>query len=344
MQVGKIPPRILRHLVLKNLGKKRSEVVVPAAFGEDSAVMDFGGQPVVVSTDPITAATEGAGRLAVIISCNDVAAAGAEPVGVLLTVILPEDAEPHQLETIMREAHEAAEELNVEIVGGHTEVVPQVQKPILNTTVIGKGLPDLPHWPITSSTARAGDALILTKAAAVEGTSILATDFREVLLKRGVKACVLEEAAAFSGAISVVEEARIAAQAGARAMHDATEGGVIGAAYEMAVASKKGIELYENEIPIANSTREICAALDLDPLRLISSGALLIAASPSDPILRALREQDIWASVIGQFTETPGISMVRQLPGGGQVTLSVTPPERDELWKALQRFPGGKEG
>ncbi len=324
--------------MLKNLGKRRPEVMVPAAFGEDSAVLDFGGSPIIVSTDPITAAEAGAGRLAVIISCNDVAAAGAEPVGVLLTIILPEHTQPAELDRIMREAHEAALELGVEIVGGHTEVVPHVGKPILNTTVIGKALPDLPHWPITSSSAQPGDCLIMTKEAAVEGTAILASDFRDALLRRGVTEQRLEEARAFGQRISVVDDARIAAQAGARAMHDATEGGVIGAAYEMASASGLGLRLVERDIPIAKVTQTLCDALGLDPLRLISSGALLIACDPASGVLDALHASAIPAAVIGFFSEDPRLLLVRGLPGDGELALEIAPPQRDELWKAVQQF------
>ncbi|MFP4200115.1 MAG: AIR synthase family protein [Bacillota bacterium] len=338
MRSGKISPRILRGFVLRNLGHRRDEVVVPAAFGEDASVLDLGGAPVVISTDPITAAQAGAGRLAVIVSCNDVAAGGAEPVGVLLTIILPADSEPELLRRIMGEAHEAAKELGVAIIGGHTEVAPYVSQPILSTTVVGKALPDLPYWPITSSAAKPGDRLLLTKVAGVEGSTILATDFRDVLLARGVSEESLEEAETMAEWISVVPEALAAAQAGARAMHDVTEGGIVGATYEIAAASGRGAILYEDRIPVARVTREFCEVLELDPLRLISSGSLLMATPEPDAVIGALKEIDIRVTEIGRITEDEELALVRQLPGGGEVWMELTPPERDELWRAVEMY------
>ena len=338
MRAGKISPRILRGLVLKNLGADREEVVVPAAFGEDASVLDFGGAPVIVSTDPITAAEAGAGRLAVIVSCNDVAAGGGEPVGVLLTIILPEGSEPDVLRRIMGEAHEAAKELGVAIIGGHTEVVPHVRQPILSTTVLGKGLPDLPFWPITSSSAQPGDSLLLTKTAGIEGSAILAADFREALLERDVSEDTLKAAQSLGQGISVVGEAKAAARAGARAMHDVTEGGVVGATYEVAAASGTGAVLYEDCIPVAEATRALCLALALDPLRLISSGALLIATPNPGDVKSAVGDLGIAITEIGKVTGDGELSLVRRLPGGGEVRMEMAPPDRDELWRAFELY------
>ncbi len=346
LQTGKIPAGLLRSLVLENLGSRRDEVLVPAAFGEDASVLDFGGRDVVISTDPITAAGADAGRLAVIVSCNDVAASGAEPVGVLLTIILPTHARAADLKEIMEQAHEAARDLSVEIIGGHTEVVPHVTQTILCATAVGKAFDGVHHWPIRSSSAEAGDQIILTKSAGIEGTAILAADFEDVLLERGVGEDVLAEAAELGDDISVIAESRVAAQSGARAMHDVTEGGVLGAVYEMSAAAERGAVLHEDRIPVTQATREICAAMDLDPLRLISSGALLIAASRDSAVVQALSDAGIPAQSIGEFTEDPQVVLKRSLPGGGETSTVLPPPGRDELWRAYARFreSGGSGG
>lgn len=344
LQVGKVPPRLLEGLVLKNLGYRRDEVVVPAAFGEDSSVLDLGGGNVILSTDPITAAGADAGRLAIIVSCNDVAASGGEPVGILLTIILPPDATASDLEEIMLQAHETAEELSVEIIGGHTEVVPHVGQPILSTTAVGKPFENAVHWPILSSSSKEGDLLILTKSAGLEGTAILATDFADVLRQRGVSEETLSEGEMMGRAISIIDEARVATGAGARAMHDVTEGGVLGAAYEMIVAAGCGAIIYEEQIPISDCTREICAVMELDPLRLISSGALLIAAPRDASVLEDLAQAEIAAAVIGEVTKGEDIRLRRELPGGGELLIPVQPPGRDEIWRAYARFRSGETG
>ncbi len=338
LRSGKISPRILRGLVLSHLGYDRDEVIVPAAFGEDASVLDLGNAPVILSTDPITAAEAGAGRLAVIISCNDVAAGGGEPVGVLLTIILPEGSDQEVLRRIMGEAHETAKAMGVAIIGGHTEVVPHVSQPIISTTVVGKALPDLPYWPITSSAARPGDKLLMTKVAGLEGTAILAADFAEILRERGVSEEELREAEALGDLISVVPEALEAARTGARAMHDVTEGGIIGAAYEMAAASGTGVIIREEDIPIEPVTRTFCRALHLDPLRLISSGALLIATPDGDDVEEALKGIGVRVTDIGSIVEEEELSLVRRLPGGGEVRMELSPPDRDELWRAVEMY------
>ncbi len=340
METGKVPPGLLKELVLEYLGCEREEVLVPAAFGEDASVLDMGEDHIVISTDPITAAGADAGRLAVLVSCNDVAAAGAEPVGMLLTIIMPPGACTEDLKRIMEQANDAAREMSVEIIGGHTEVVPHVRQTILSATVVGKPFPDVVHWPIRSGSARADDVLILTKSAGIEGSSILAVDFEDILTDRGVSREILDEARALGDDISVVSESRVAAQAGARAMHDVTEGGVLGAVYEMLYAAGLGATLYEDRIPIHTCTREICAALDLDPLRLISSGALLIAADSGAGVAESLDEAGIAACVIGKITSEEGVVLRRTLPGKGEMTETVPPPGRDELWRAFARFRG----
>jgi len=338
VETGKVSPGLLKELVLEYLGCERDEVLVPAAFGEDASVLDMGDNHIVISTDPITAAGADAGRLAVLVSCNDVAAAGAEPVGLLMTVIMPPHATPEDLKNIMEQANDAAREMSVEIIGGHTEVVPHVQQTILCSTVVGKAFPDVVHWPIRSGSARVGDVLVLTKSAGIEGSAILAADFADVLEDRGISRDVMQEAQKLGDNISVVEDSRVAAQAGARAMHDVTEGGVLGAVYEMLAAAGLGAVLYEDRIPVHACTREICAALDLDPLRLISSGALLIAADPEHKVAEALEESGIPAGEIGEITSDDSVVLRRALPGRGEMTEIVPPPGRDELWRAFARF------
>ncbi|MFO8061086.1 MAG: AIR synthase family protein [Bacillota bacterium] len=338
LQTGKVPPRLLEGLVFNYLGCRREEVLVPAAFGEDSSVLDLGGSHVILSTDPITAAGADAGRLAVIVSCNDVAASGGEPVGVLLTIILPSGATAEDLQQIMTRAHETAKELSVEIIGGHTEVVPHVTQPILSATAVGKAFEDAVHWPILSSSSEEGDALILTKTAGIEGTAILAADFADILRQQGVSDDVLTEGELMGRDISVVCDARIAAGAGARAMHDVTEGGVLGAVYEMIIAAQCGAIIYEDQIPIADCTREICALMDLDPLRLISSGALLIAAAQDSAVTDALNRAGVPACVIGKVTADGGVMLRQGIPGGGETMTPVRPPGRDEIWRAYARF------
>jgi len=325
MKAGKVPADLLQRLVYPHLGR-RPDVLLHAHLGEDCAAVDFGEWTAVLTTDPVTGAARHLGRYAVHVACNDLATTGAEPVALLLTLLLREGSSPADLEVVMREAGAAAAELGVEIAGGHTEVTPGIDHTIAVVTALGRARRGT---VISAAGARPGDTVVLTKSAGVEGTAILATDLGDRLRLR-LDDAVIERARAFLGRISVVPEGLAAARAGASAMHDVTEGGVLGGAWELAEASGIGIEVRAEAVPVAPETQAVCEVLGLDPLRLISSGAMLIAAPNPDAMMAVLREAAIPGAVIG--TMTARARVLRQSGGAAQVLL---PPGRDELWRVL---------
>ncbi|ADU50133.1 AIR synthase related protein [Thermaerobacter marianensis DSM 12885] len=336
---GKLPAALLERLVLPRTGVQRREVVLAAAPGEDAAALDLGGDLCVAASDPITGAGHHAGWLAVHVNCNDVAATGAEPVAVLLTILLPPGSPPAVLEDIMAGAHAAAREVGCQIAGGHTEVTPGLAQPLVVATALGR-TPAARLVP--SGGARPGDVLLLTKWAGLEGTAILAADCREALARRGVPEAVLDAAAELGRWLSIVPEARVAAGRGARAMHDVTEGGVLGATWEMVTAARQalgqavGCVIEAAAIPVRDETRAICAAAGVDPLRLIGSGALLVAAPPETAaaLQAAWAEAGIPAAAIGRIT---GDGILRLIDAGGHET-ELEPPGTDALWVARTRL------
>jgi hydrogenase maturation factor len=328
MQSGKLPPELLRRLVLGRLGARRPETLVGAALGVDAAAIALDGEwACVLTTDPITTATAGAGRLAVHVACNDLAAMGAEPVGLLATLLFPVGTAEAAIAQLMADIDLTARGLNVEVLGGHTEIAPGLVSPLVVMTGVGRA-----HRArlLTAGGARPGDALVLTKAAALEGSHILAVDFADQLHE--VPAPVRQAAIGYGDELSVVPEARLALALGATAMHDPTEGGVIGAAWELAEASQAGFRLRAQSIPIREPTRAICQALGADPLRLISSGALLIACRDGAAMTRGLAAATIEAQVIGEMTAPPERTL--QHPDGRAETIVDLP--RDELYRLLE--------
>jgi hydrogenase maturation factor len=328
LRTGKLPVELLRRLVLSRLGARRPETLVRAGVGLDAAAVAFGPWACVLKVDPITAATAGAGRLAVVVACNDLAAMGAEPIGVLPTVLLPAGSRPSAVEALAGEVDRAAWELGVEVLGGHTEVSPGLSQPVVVMAAVGRARPDR---LLGAAGARPGDALVLTKAAALEGTSILAHDCADRLRGR-VPEALLAEARAYAREVGVVREALAAAALGATALHDPTEGGVLGALWEVAEASGTGFRVLEERIPVRAATRAICAALRVDPLRLMSSGALLVACPDGPTLARRLGERGVPAAVIGAVTGG-GRELVR--PDG--TVVAVPPVGRDELYRVLER-------
>lgn len=327
-KAGKLPPDKLRKLVLSRLGRLRPEVLVHACLGEDSAVADLGGRLMVVSSDPITGASGEMGRLGVHVACNDVAAMGAEPLGIQVVLLMPDGTTDAEIADTMGQVADAAEALGIEVMGGHTEITSKVTAPIIVLTAMG--LVERSRL-VTSAGARPGDGLLVTKPVGLEGTAILAAD-RARELEGPLGAELLARARTFLAEVSAVRDGLVAAELGVSAMHDATEGGVVGAVWELAQASGVGAELWEAAVPVRPETRRICEYYRIDPLRLISSGAMLVASPNANQVVAGLRERGLEAAVIGQVTPAgSGIWLVR--PDGRRE--SVAEPPIDELWRVL---------
>lgn len=319
MRLGKLDNNTLDKLVLSKLRHVRPEVVCAPSVGVDCAAVDMGGRLAVLSTDPITSAVKNLGRLTVHVSCNDAAAAGAEPIGLLVTLLAPPSATEAELDEVMTELSQTAALENVEILGGHTEVTDAVTRIITCATVLAKANE---RGVLTPGGMKAGDSLILTKHAGIEGASILASEFSD--RAEGVTEEELQTARGFIERVSVVKEGLLAAGLGASAMHDVTEGGVLGAVWEMAFAAGVGVVIDAEKIPVHPVTEKLCKALSLDPLRLISSGCMLIAARDGEKLLEALAEAGIEAAVIGRAQGREA-----RLASGEPIA----PPEADELYK-----------
>ena len=275
----------------------------------------------------ITGATKDIGSLAIHISCNDVAASGSEPIGVLLTILAPPETTEKDIENIMIDAGKAAKEINIEIMGGHTEITNAVNRVVINTTVIGKQ--DKAKL-LNPKEIEIGDKVLITKYAGIEGTSIIAKELEQQLIGKIGKE-KLEIAKNMDSMLSVVTEGMICGEIGVNYMHDITEGGVLGAVWEGAKAIGKGIKIYEDLIPVSPVSKEIMNILDINVYKLISSGSMLIVAKEEK--LKAIKERltklDIKITVIGDVIEE-GVSLEKN----GK-TFEIEPPGSDELYKAL---------
>lgn len=318
MRLGKLTNEQLERLVLSKFGHIREEVVCSPHVGVDCAAVDLGGRLAVLSTDPITSADKNIGGLTVHVSCNDAAAAGAEPIGLLVTLLIPPEATEEDVDTVTNELTAAAKLANIEIIGGHTEVTSSVNRFVTCATVIAKAGK---NGIITPAGMKQGNDIVMTKLAGIEGTAVIAADFPDRLPLTDEE---FAEAASFMEHVSVVKEGLFAADHGATAMHDITEGGVLGAAWEMAEASGCGMVIDTELIPIHPITRKICDSCGIDPLRLLSSGSMLIACENGEALVCGLKELGINAAVIGKAEGKE----VRQADGK-----IVAPPEADELYR-----------
>ena len=303
LPLGKLRIEFLQQILPQSQNEPR--VIVGPAIGEDATVIDFGETCLVAKTDPITFATEEIGWYLVCVNSNDIATMGAIPKWLLVTILLPENHTTEDLvRTMMRQITAACDHFNITLCGGHTEVTYGLDRPI----VIGQMLGEVKKENlVTASGARPGDNLILTKGIGIEATAIIARE-RETDLTNRFSPAFLRRARSYLTVpgISVLKEALIAAgMRGVHAMHDPTEGGVATAIHELAHAAKLGAVLWEQKLLISEETKQLCEEFHLNPLGVISSGALLIAAAPTktSEILFALSEQNIPCEIIGQLLD-----------------------------------------
>lgn len=323
MKIGKLPNELLDKLILapiKKYGIRRKESLTSPSVGEDCAALKFGEDICMLSTDPITGAAKEIGALAVHINSNDIASAGGEVLGLMVTTLLPPSVTEDEIASIAENLYKSANEAGISILGGHTEITDAVTRPVISCTAIGKG-----KRFISSGGAMVGDSVIMTKYAAIEGSSIIYGDYKtfwaDKLTDEEKKQCV-----ELSSMLSVMPEGKIAAKMGATSMHDVTEGGILGACHEIAECAGLGITVYADKIPILSVTKKLCSICGVNPLRLISSGSMLITAPNGSELISALENAGIKATIIGEITDDKKLILEnRELK-------ELTPPQSDELY------------
>jgi hydrogenase maturation factor len=327
MNLGKIPETVLKRSVLKQIGHRREEVLVGPAIGEDCSILTIGEDEVLVlSTDPITGTVQDIGTLAVHITANDIASNGAEVIGIMLTILLPDGTEEAELRGAMQDMETVCKKLNIEIIGGHTEITKAVNQPIITVTGVGKMKRD--HM-IKTAGAKPGQEIVMTKWAGLEGTAIIAAA-KEEELRTKYSQSFLDGAKKMIDHISVVPEARIARAASATSMHDVTEGGIFGALWEIGAASKVGLEVDLKKILLKQETVEICEFYDINPYMLISSGCMLIITDRANQLVDELNANGIAAAVIGRITESNDRVIINE-----EERRFLEPPKSDELYKVM---------
>ena len=240
MRAGKLPLELLSEL-LDRVGSDDPRVVLGPRPGEDAALIDMGDRYLVAKSDPITFATELIGWYLVQVNSNDLAVMGATPRWLLATVLLPEGTRPDAVRAVFEQLREACSTLGVSLVGGHTEVTYGLPRPLAVGALLGEV--DKEDVVLTSG-ARPGDAVVLTKGVAIEGTAILAREARDELVEAGLDAGMVDRASRllFDPGISVVGDAAVArAAVDVHSMHDPTEGGLATALREMCEAAGVGV-------------------------------------------------------------------------------------------------------
>lgn len=333
--IGKINDDLFKRAILPHTGAASPQVVVGPRMGVDAAVLKVGTHYMVVAEDPIfpgpTTTPQDYGWITVHIGASDVAVMGVKPAFMTYTLLVPPGTPEDYVVDLVRSISESAKELGISIVGGHTGYYSAVVVPTIGGITVW-GYADR---VITPAGAEIGDAVMVTKGAAIEAAAILAAELGDRLLVAGVPGEMVERARLRMREMSVVKDAAIAtAVGGIHAMHDATEGGLARGLWEVAEASGVGFRLKRSAVPVPPDVKAVCNHFDLDPYEVISEGTLVLTCAPDkvDELLRAFKSEGLEAAVIGEVVPLEeGRIWVED---NGQTT-DLVPPAVDRFWEVF---------
>ncbi|HTR97884.1 MAG TPA: AIR synthase-related protein [Candidatus Acidoferrales bacterium] len=341
--LGKITPGFFARVIAPRLGAARPEVLVGPRAGHDAAIVKVGaGRVLAVTTDPLSVipvlGPERSARLACHLVASDLWTTGIPPAYASIDLNLPPRFTDDELERYWAAMSETWATLGVAVVTGHTGRYEGCEPSIVGAaTLIGIG--DEGRY-VSPAMAAPGDRVIVTKGCAIETAAVAAALCPRRLAAR-LAPDALARLAALEAQVSVVADCRAALGVGVRergvtALHDATEGGVLGGLVELAHACGHDLRIERARIPLADEVRIACDVLGVDPYVSLSEGALLVCAAPRNApaVLGALADAGIAAAEIGEVMKGSGRVWIAE-PGGAVTTLDQ--PPADPYWAAYER-------
>lgn len=327
MKLGKISESILKRTVLKQIKSKRKEIVNGAGIGEDCAIFALEEDSFFASCVQHSVIHSMKDVKYSIHKCvNNIATSGAEPIAIMLTIILPEFQKESFLKNVMEVAEETSKCLNIQIVGGHTTVSNACSQAMVVCTGYGRAKKEEVR---TTRGIQPGQDIVVSKWIGLEGTCKIANSNSEELLTR-YPAHLVQEAIEFEKYISIVPEAATATKSDVCVMHDVSEGGILGALWEMAESSGVGLTVDLKKIPIKQETIEICEFFNLNPYELLSGGCLLMTTNDGIGLVRQLEINKIPAVMIGKITDEKKRILINE-----EEIRFLDKPKQDEIYRGF---------
>ncbi len=338
--IGKISPEFFDKYIYPRLGVKRKDVVVGPQHGVDIGVVRvFDGQVMAVTTDPIYIVPqygwEKAAWFAWHILASDITTSGFPPAYAVFDFNLPMSITEKEFETVWEVMHRESEKYGTSVIAGHTARYTGTDYPMVGGATFMSVGPENKY--LTPNMAKEGDAVVITKGAAIEAVGILANTFKNYI-KQHLGEEMLSKAESLFYKMSTVDDSLAAVTVGVRddgvtAMHDATECGVIGGVFEIAQASNKGIMIDKDRIPVSQAAGAVCKLFNIDPYISISEGTLVLTVRPAktDELMRIFNKAGIESAVIGEILPS---EEGRWITDGG-TRKPLVHPRVDPFWQAI---------
>lgn len=342
--IGKIEEEFLEAFIASRCGEKRPEVLVKPGFGLDVSLVALPeNQVMALTSDPLSLipslGLQESAWLSVQLMANDMATTGFAPQYGQFVLNLPAEFSREDFKTYWEHIHSFCRKMGMAITGGHTGFVPEQHSTIAGGGTFISILPG--DQALTADKAQAGDVLLVTKTAAISSAAILAMSFPETTQNRVGRELYQKACSAFYETSSLRDGLVAKGTAtDVTAMHDVTEGGLLGAIYELATAARCGVHLDKSKLPVGPAQAAVCNVFDLDPLQCIGAGSMIIACKKEKAasVANRLLSAGIPCSLVGELTHASEGMVLKE----NDQAKALVYQKKDPYWAAF--FQAVKQG
>lgn len=326
MRTGNLQESVLKRSVLKRIYKNKNfdkaEIINSAGIGVDCAVFSCEEKLQAMAVGVSAWNIQDQAYFAAVESINNLSAVAGKPTAITATLLFPQGAEEELLKEQMKQLEIVCRDNDICLVGGHTEVTPAVNWPIVSVNAIGSVEAG---FKVQNKNNPGNMDIVMTKWAGIGGTVILAKE-KEEILKNRFPDFLVNEAQSYMDYLCVSNEAKIAKDY-AYLMHDISRGGVFGALWQLGEKAKVGMDIDLRSIPLKQFSVEICEELSLNPYELLGTGSLLVITDNGEALVEELLNNNIQATIIGRTNDSNDRILYNE-----EERRYLEPPKSDQLY------------